>query len=330
MTSILDGKNILLTGGTGSFGQMFSRYVLSHHNPASIRVYSRSEFLQYQMERDFDDKRLRLLIGDIRDERRLARAMQGIDIVIHAAALKHVPICEYNPIEAVRTNIEGATNLINASIDAGVEHVLALSTDKAVHPVNLYGATKMVMEKLLVQGNAYTRSNIEKRTKISCVRYGNVVGSRGSVVPLFLEQAKAGQITITDERMTRFWLTLEQGVQFVLQSLENMKGGEIFIPKIPSMRVTDLAHAVAPESTWNVIGMRPGEKLHEVLITEDEARHTVEYATHYEIIPELSPWRTDDYTFSLPEGFRYSSDNNTIWLSDSDLREMIFNKNVSL
>ncbi|MCL2459737.1 MAG: UDP-N-acetylglucosamine 4,6-dehydratase (inverting) [Euryarchaeota archaeon] len=329
MTSILDGKNILLTGGTGSFGQMFTRYVLTHHNPTSIRIYSRSEFLQYQMEQDFNDKRLRFFIGDIRDERRLARAMQGVDIVIHAAALKHVPICEYNPIEAVRTNIQGATNLINASINEGIEYVLALSTDKAVHPVNLYGATKMVMEKLLVQGNVYTRSNTGKRTKISCVRYGNVVGSRGSVVPLFIEQAKSGTITITDERMTRFWLTLEQGVQFVIQSLERMKGGEIFIPKIPSMRVTDLARAIAPDSTWNVIGMRPGEKLHEVLITEDEARHTVEYDTHYEIIPELSLWRTDDCTFSLPEGFRYSSDNNTAWLSDASLREMIFQNNES-
>lgn len=321
MTSVLDNKTILLTGGTGSFGQKFTEYVLAHHNPRSIRIYSRSEFTQFQMARKFDDERIRFLIGDVRDEKRLFRAMNGVDIVVHAAALKQVPACEYNPIEAVKTNIDGSVNIINAAIDNRVKKVMALSTDKAVHPVNLYGATKMVAEKLFIQGNSYTGYS---DTQFSCVRYGNVMGSRGSVIPLFLEQAKTGKITITDERMTRFWLTLEEGVRFVIQSVGKMKGGEIFVPKIPSMRVCDLAAVIAPDADVDLIGIRPGEKLHEVLITEDEARHAKEYEDHYIIEPELSFWSYQPDTEGKPlkDNFRYSSEMNDTWLSGEELRKL--------
>jgi len=275
------------------------------------------------MEKRLQDERLRFLIGDVRDKDRLSRAMNGVDIVIHAAALKQVPACEYNPIEAVKTNINGAINIIDTAIDNNVEKVIALSTDKAVHPVNLYGSTKMVAEKLFVQGNAYRGA--ERDTKFSCVRYGNVVGSRGSVIPLFLEQKNTGRITITDERMTRFWLTLEEGVNFVRQCIPLMTGGEIFIPKIPSMKVLDLARAIAPDAKVEVIGIRPGEKIHETLITEDEARHTKEYENYFIIIPELKFWDEiiDDSLKILPDGFRYSSDNNSQWLNINDLSRMI-------
>lgn len=320
--SYLDDKTILVTGGTGSFGKMFTKIVLEEHNPHSVRIFSRGEFLQWEMQKNFDDERLRFFIGDVRDKYRLSRAMNDVDIVVHAAALKQVPACEYNPIEAVKTNIDGASNIVNAAIDNDVEKVVALSTDKAVHPVNLYGATKMVAEKLIVQGNAYSGL---RPTRFSCVRYGNVIGSRGSVIPLFLEQKKTGTLTITDERMTRFWITLEQGVHLVLSAIKNMKGGEIFIPKIPSMRVTDLAQAVAPKAKIEYIGIRPGEKIHEVLITEDEARHTLEKDDYYVIEPELKFWNVHNSQqgSSLPEGFRYSSETNGQWLSVDDLKNLL-------
>ncbi|HOB44259.1 MAG TPA: polysaccharide biosynthesis protein, partial [Bacillota bacterium] len=250
------------------------------------------------------------------------RAMNDVDIVVHAAALKQVPTAEYNPIEAVKTNIDGAANVINASIDNGVERVMALSTDKAVHPVNLYGATKMVAEKLFVQGNAYAGG---RKTRFACTRYGNVVGSRGSIIPLFLEQRKQGRVTITDERMTRFWLTLEQGARFVARCIETMKGGEIFVPKIPSMRITDLARVIAPDCEVEIIGIRPGEKLHEVLLTEDEARHSKDMGDYFVIEPELRFWQKNDGHEGkpLPEGFRYSSENNTAWLDADELISMI-------
>jgi UDP-N-acetylglucosamine 4,6-dehydratase (inverting) len=318
----VDGKVILLTGGTGSFGKKFSEIVLKHYNPKSIRIFSRGEFLQHEMEKEFHDDRLRFFIGDVRDKDRLERAMNDVDVVVHAAALKQVPACEYNPIEAIKTNINGATNVIDAAIDNNIEKVLALSTDKAVHPVNLYGATKMVAEKLFVQGNSYAAN---RDVKISCVRYGNVVGSRGSVIPLFLQQKNEGVITITDERMSRFWITLDQGVKFVLQSLDRMTGGEIFIPKIPSMNIVDLADAIAPLCKKEFIGIRPGEKLHEVMITEDEASHTLEFDDFFIIEPEFSFWEKKGVPGgrSLPNGFRYSSDTNSMWLTKNELKELI-------
>jgi UDP-N-acetylglucosamine 4,6-dehydratase (inverting) len=323
MTSIFNNKTILITGGTGSFGKAFLETLLIQDQPKSIRIYSRGELLQYETSKQYPDKRVRFFIGDVRDKDRLSRAMNGVDIVIHAAALKQVPACEYNPIEAVKTNIDGSINVIDAAIDNNVDKVLALSTDKAVHPVNLYGATKMVAEKLFVQGNSYT--GLERRTKFSCVRYGNVIGSRGSVIPLFLEQRKTGVITLTDDRMTRFWLTLEDGVEFVRTSIERMTGGEIFVPKIPSMKMTDLAHLIAPEAMIATIGIRPGEKLHEILITEDEARHAKEFDTYFVIEPELMFWKKceNSYGAPLPEGFRYSSDSNSHWINEESLSQMI-------
>ncbi|MDG6249240.1 UDP-N-acetylglucosamine 4,6-dehydratase (inverting) [Methanocalculus sp.] len=322
MMSFLDDKNILITGGTGSFGKMFTKIVLEEYNPKSIRIFSRGEFLQWGMQKEFQDERLRFFIGDVRDRSRLSRAMNDVDIVIHAAALKQVPACEYNPIEAVRTNIDGASNIVNAAIDNEVKKVVALSTDKAVHPVNLYGATKMTAEKLIVQGNAYSG---DRETRFACVRYGNVIGSRGSVIPLFKEQRKTGTITITDERMTRFWITLEQGVHLVTKCIEEMHGGEIFIPKIPSMKITDLAEAIAPECKINYIGIRPGEKLHEILITEDEARHTLEMDDYYVIEPEIKFWKNNQPRIGkqMPEGFRYASNTNEIWLDIENLISIV-------
>lgn len=317
-----DGKNILVTGGTGSFGKKFTEIVLNEYNPKSIRIYSRGEFLQMEMNNHFHDDRLRFMIGDVRDKNRLNRAMNGVDIVVHAAALKQVPACEYNPIEAVKTNIEGAVNVIDAAIDNSVEKVMALSTDKAVHPVNIYGATKMVAEKLFIQGNVYTGG---KKTMFSCVRYGNVVGSRGSVIPVFKQQKASGEITITDERMTRFWITLDQGVRLVIKGLEIMKGGEIFIPRIPSMRIKDIADVIAPEARRKIIGIRPGEKLHEVLLTEDEARHAMEYGEYFIIEPEFTFWMKCNHHGGkpLPEGFRYASDTNDQWLTKEELKKFV-------
>ncbi len=320
----LKNKVILLTGGTGSFGQKFTEIVLKELNPAAIRIYSRGELLQLQMAQKFNnDKRLRFLIGDVRDKERLNRAMNGADIVVHAAALKQVPTSEYNPIEAIKTNIIGAANVIDAAIDNNVERVLNVSSDKSVQPVNLYGATKLVAEKLFIQGNAYVGAN--KKTRFSCVRYGNVVGSRGSVIPLFLEQRKKSKITITDERMTRFWLTLEQGIHFVIDCIERMQGGEIFIPKIPSMKITDLAEAIAPKAKREIIGIRPGEKLHEVLLSEEEAKHAREFDNYFIIEPEHSFWSKENLKGGkrLRDGFKYTSDNNTRWLSIKELKKIV-------
>ncbi len=324
---VFDNKTILVTGGAGSFGQKFVEIILKEHNPKSVRVFDNRELAQVEIERKFNDPRLRFLVGDVRDINRLHRAMNGVDIVVHAAALKHVPICEYNPIEAVRTNIDGAINVIDAAIDSSVEKVITISTDKAVQPVNLYGATKMVAEKLFVQGNAYTG---DKKTIFSCARYGNVVASSGSVVPLFKEQKERGEITITDERMTRFWITLDQGVRFVIKCIETMKGGEIFIPKIPSMKIKDLAEAIAPEIKKKIIGIRPGEKLHEVLLTPEESRHAKEFNDYFIIEPEFFFWDSNNFKDHkcVLGGFQYSSDKNDKWLSNDELREII--KNIEI
>lgn len=320
----LSNQTILITGGTGSFGKRFCDFALKH-NVKKMIVFSRDELKQYEMSQQFDDHRLRFFIGDVRDKERLYRAFDGVDIVIHAAALKHVGACEYNPFEAVKTNIHGAQNIIEAAIDCGVSKVIALSTDKAAAPINLYGATKLASDKLFVAGNSYVGS---KNTKFSVVRYGNVVGSRGSVVPFFQKVKHTGRLPITDVRMTRFWITLEQGVQFVIDSLDRMKGGEIFIPKIPSMRITDLAKAIAPECEIEVVGIRPGEKLHEVMITEDDARRTIEYDEYYVIQPEFSWWKCGSGEALLPDGFKYSSDTNEQWLSIEELQVLIKDKEL--
>lgn len=319
----LENKVILLTGGTGSFGQKFTEIALREHNPKVIRIFSRGELLQQQMQQRFnDDPRLRFFIGDVRDRERVYRAVNGVDIVIHAAALKQVPTCEYNPLEAVKTNIDGAANVIDAAIDNGVEKVMTISTDKAVQPVNLYGATKLAAEKLFIQSNVYTGW---RKTRFSCVRYGNVAGSRGSVMPLFLKQKENGTITITDERMTRFWITLEQGVRFVVDCTGRMHGGEVFVPKIPSMKITDLADVIAPEAEREIIGIRPGEKVNEILITEEEARHVREFDDYYVIEPEFPFWGGDKLEAGkpLPEGFQYTSNNNSWWLTKEELKQML-------
>jgi UDP-N-acetylglucosamine 4,6-dehydratase len=315
-------KVILLTGGTGSFGKKFTEIALNELHPRKLIIYSRDELKQFEMQQRFNDSRLRFFIGDVRDVERLRRAMDGVDIVVHAAALKQVPSCEYNPIEAIKTNVHGAENIINAALDTGVHKVLALSTDKAVNPVNLYGATKLVAEKLFVQANSYRGTG---PTRFSCVRYGNVVGSRGSVVPLFLSQRQNGKVTVTDPRMTRFWITLEQGVRFVVRCIEYMHGGEIFVPKIPSMNIMDLVKAVAPTCEVKYIGIRPGEKIHEILISEDEARHTLELEDAFVIQPLYSWWQDSNWSNGkpLPDGFRYSSDTNTWWLSVEELQSIL-------
>ena len=316
---------VLVTGGTGSFGRKFVEIMLREYSPKKLIVFSRDELKQHEMRQLWDDRpsdsRIRYFVGDIRDRDRLYRAMRGVDVVVHAAAMKQVPACEYNPFEAVQTNIHGAQNIIDAAIDTGVTRILALSTDKAVNPVNLYGATKLVAEKLFVDGNSYAgRGN----TRFACVRYGNVVGSRGSVIPLFLEQRKTGTVTVTDPRMTRFWITLEQGVRFVVRAIEQMSGGEIFVPKIPSMRITDLVDAIAPGCKLDVIGIRPGEKMHEALLSDHEASHTLELDDMYVVQPEFGWWAEDQWRHGKPlqEGFRYSSDANARWLSLADLCRM--------
>jgi UDP-N-acetylglucosamine 4,6-dehydratase (inverting) len=321
--NILKNKVILLTGGTGSFGSKFSEILLKNHDPDAIRIFSRGEKKQLDMANKFKDERLRFFIGDVRDKNRLHRAMTDVDIVVHAAALKQVPACEYNPIEAVRTNVDGAINVIDTAIDNEVERIMAISTDKAVHPVNLYGGTKMTAEKLFIQGNSYSGAG---KTKFSCVRYGNVIGSRGSVIPLFLEQKKRGRITITDKKMTRFWITLEQGVNFVINCINRMNGGEIFVPKIASMKIMDLAEAIAPDAEKKVTGIRPGEKIHEILLTEDEARHSKEFEDYFVIEPEHPFWTKRSRIKggkNLPEGFRYTSDNNKKWLTKKELAKII-------
>ncbi len=316
-------KVVLVTGGTGSFGKKFIEIMLNEFHPEKIIVFSRDELKQHEMRvAGFDHPTLRYFIGDIRDKERLLRAFDGVDIVVHAAALKQVPACEYNPMEAIKTNILGSSNVVDAALDAGVEKVIALSTDKAVNPVNLYGATKLAAEKLLIQSNAYAGG---KPTRISCVRYGNVVGSRGSVVPVFLKQRETGKVTITDERMTRFWISLEHGVRFVIGCTEKMNGGEVFVPKIPSMKLSALAKAVAPEAAIEVIGIRAGEKLHEVLISEDEARSTIELKDMYVVLPSEPFWFVHEWEKHpfLEDGFRYASNTNSQWLSAEEISKII-------
>jgi UDP-N-acetylglucosamine 4,6-dehydratase/5-epimerase len=319
----IDWKNqtILLTGGTGSFGKHFCQYMLNKYHPKVIRIYSRDELKQHEMRQQFGEKHVRYFIGNVRDVDRLRRAMEGADIVIHAAALKQVPACEYNPFEAVKTNILGAQNIIDAAIDANVKKVVALSTDKAVNPVNLYGATKLCSDKIFINGNSYAG---EKGTRFSCVRYGNVIGSRGSVIPLFKQQRKNNKLTITDERMTRFWIHLDQAVELVLEALSHMQGGEIFVPRIPSMKIVDLAKSIAPECEVEVIGIRPGEKLHEALITEEEGRSTIRYNGMYIILPEHSWWERKNYNGAqkVSEGFSYRSDRNNKWITTEDLNKL--------
>ncbi len=315
---------VLVTGGTGSFGKAFIRILLDEYKPAKVIVFSRDELKQHEMrEAGFDQSNLRYFIGDVRDLGRLQRAMDGVDIVVHAAALKQVPACEYNPMEAIKTNILGTANVIEAALEAGVSKVLALSTDKAVSPINLYGATKLAAEKLTVQSNAYSG---ERPARFSCVRYGNVIGSRGSVVPTFLRQRQNGKLSITDKRMTRFWLSLEQGVRFVLHSIEIMQGGEVFVPKLPSTSLMDLAKVIAPQAQLEEVGVRPGEKLHEVLISEDEARTTVELPDMYVIQPALGPWFVrswDEKGTPLPEGFHYASNENPRMLSPAEIQTLV-------
>ena len=321
----LNGKTILVTGGTGSFGKRFIRIVLDRYQPKKVIVFSRDELKQYEMKQQFaGESRLRYFIGDVRDQARLMRAFDGVDVVIHAAALKQVPAAEYNPIEAIKTNIDGAVHVVNAAIDRGVKRVVALSTDKAANPLNLYGATKLCSDKLFVAGNNYVG---ERETRFSVVRYGNVVGSRGSVIPFFLKKRQEGTLPITDPRMTRFLITLDEGVQFVLDSLARMTGGEIFVPKLPSVTIMDIARAVAPECETRVVGIRPGEKLHEVMVPEDDAHNTVEHDAYFAILPAYDEWDRDGYLASsggawCKDGFSYSSDNNEHWLEDAEIRAM--------
>jgi UDP-N-acetylglucosamine 4,6-dehydratase len=316
-------KIVLVTGAPGSFGSRFVERLLAEHRPAAIRLFSRDELKQSELRRRLGHAdQLRFLIGDVRDLPRLVRATRGVDVIVHAAALKQVEVCEYNPFEAVQTNVVGAENVVSAAIENNVPHTIALSTDKAVNPVNLYGATKLCQEKIITQGNAYAA---DSAARFACVRYGNVIGSRGSVVPLFRAQALEGELTITDERMTRFWITLDQAIDFVIGALDRMGGGEVFVPKIPSMRVVDLAEALAPGVPRRVTGIRPGEKLHEVLLTEDEARHADGVPGGFVIRPEYPfvPLRAHRGARPLDDGFRFASDTNDAWLGVEELRALV-------
>ena len=328
---MFNNKNILITGGTGSFGKKYTKILLENYKPNKIIIYSRDELKQYEMAQEFDSSIMRYFIGDVRDEDRLNTAMNGVDFVIHAAAMKHVPIAEYNPMECIKTNIHGAQNVINASIKNRVEKVIALSTDKACNPVNLYGATKLASDKLFIAANNIVGIS---PTRFSVVRYGNVVGSRGSVVPLFKKLIENGakELPITDEKMTRFWITLEDGVKFVLKNFERMQGGELFIPKIPSMKITDLAATLAPNLPTKIIGIRPGEKLHEIMISADDALHSLEFSDHYVIMPSIKFYdkqanfainKLGEKGYSVSSEFEYRSDNNTQWLDGKSLKEMI-------
>lgn len=320
---MLSGKTILITGGTGSFGKAFVKKALAEYDLKKIIIYSRDEFKQYQMSQMFSSDRLRFFIGDVRDERRIYRALSGgVDFVIHAAAMKQVPASEYNPFEAVQTNIMGAQNLVSATLETGVSKVVALSTDKACNPVNLYGATKLCSDKLFIAANAYAGKMV---TRFAVVRYGNVIGSRGSVVPLFRDLAPTGELPVTDERMTRFWITLPQAVQFVVDSLRIMSGGELFIPKIPSMKITDLAEAIAPGCRLKTIGVRPGEKLHEVMISRDDSRNLYEMQDRYIKMPDFPFWKTivPESAVKVAEGFEYASDSNDLWLNVEQLKNLL-------
>jgi len=316
---------VLVTGGTGSFGKKFTEVMMKTYRPRKLIIFSRDELKQHEMRQVWSDvsenSPIRYFVGDVRDKERLYRAFHGVDIVIHAAALKQVPACEYNPFEAVQTNILGAKNVIDAAIDSGVKRVIALSTDKAVNQLTLYGASKLVAEKLFVQGNSYVGG---AGTRFSCVRYGNVVGSRGSVIPLFVEQRRTGTVTVTDKRMTRFWITLEQGVEFVIRCTESMHGGEIFVPKIPSMKILDLTEAIAPNCEVKYNGVRPGEKIHESLVSSDEARYTLEFDDMFVIMPMFPWWDRTRWPDGkrLPEEFVYTSDTNNSWLTRAELQTM--------
>lgn len=326
---MLDGKTILITGGTGSFGKKCTEIILKNFKPEKLIIFSRDELKQLEMRQIFSDKDypcIRYFIGDVRDKERLHRAFDGVDYVIHTAALKQVPTAEYNPFETIKTNILGAENIINIAIDKEVKKVIALSTDKAASPINLYGATKLCSDKLFIAGNVYSGWH---KTRFSVVRYGNVVGSRGSVIPFFKKIRETGTLPITDPRMTRFWITIEQSVQFVLKCLELMQGGELFVPKIPSMNIMDLARAIAPKCGHKIIGIRPGEKLHEVMITKDDSRHTLEFEDYYIVEPEFHWWSNEGHIANggkpVKEDFKYASNTNDRWLTVKELRELIKN-----
>jgi len=330
--SFLDGKSILVTGATGSFGKRFVKTVLEQHNPRRLVVFSRDELKQFEMQEHLESPKLDYVLGDVRDQERLYRAIDGIEVVIHAAAMKQVPASEFNPMEAIKTNVIGAENVINVCIDQKVERVIALSTDKSVNPVNLYGATKLCADKLFVAANGLSGKH---RTRFSLVRYGNVIGSRGSVIPFFMQRRPTGVLPITDVRMTRFWITRGQGVQFVLDCLERMQGGEVFVPKIPSMKVTDVARVVAPECRTEIIGIRPGEKLHEVLVTQDDARHTAEFDRYYTIQPAAHWWDKKRYLResggrAVAENFQYSSDTNPDWMTPEQFVEVLKHESIEL
>ena len=330
--SVIDGKVVLVTGATGSFGKRFISTILDQHNPKKVIIFSRDELKQFEMQQYMNDPKLKYMLGDVRDYDRVSRVMDGVNVVVHAAAMKQVPASENNPMEAIKTNIIGAENIINAAIEKGVERVIALSTDKAANPMNLYGATKLASDKLFVAANALVDDG---RTKFSVVRYGNVVGSRGSVVPFFIQKREEGVLPITDDRMTRFWITLGEGVKFVEDCLEAMVGGEIFIPKIPSMTVVDVATAIGPDCEQKVIGIRPGEKLHEIMITSDDAINTVELETRYVIQPASDWWDQDAFVAStggqrVSEGFSYSSDNNNEWLSVDEFCQLLKREKIEI
>lgn len=323
---MLNNKSILITGGTGSFGKKCTETILKRYKPKRLIIFSRDELKQFEMAQDYSHikyESIRYFIGDVRDKERMYRAFNKVDYVIHAAALKQVPAAEYNPFEAVKTNILGAQNVINVAIDQGVKKVIALSTDKAANPINLYGATKLCSDKLFIAGNSYVGRD---STNFSVVRYGNVAGSRGSVIPFFLKCRETGALPITDPRMTRFWITLEQGVNFVLKCLETMVGGELFVPKLPSMNIMDLAKVIAPEGKTDIIGIRPGEKLHEVMIPMDDARRTIEYADHYIIQPDFDFWGrrfTNNGGKTVPDEFEYNSGDNPWMLTPEEMGEIV-------
>ncbi|REC94280.1 UDP-N-acetylglucosamine 4,6-dehydratase (inverting) [Kushneria indalinina] len=317
--------SIMVTGGTGSFGHTFIPMLLEKYNPKRVIIFSRDEMKQWEMAKKFvGDERVRFFIGDVRDRERVYRALDGVDYVVHAAATKIVPTAEYNPFECVKTNVTGAMNLIDACIDKGVKKVVALSTDKASSPINLYGATKLTSDKLFVAGNSYAGGH---ETRFSVVRYGNVMGSRGSVIPFFMSIRDKGVLPITDDRMTRFMISLEEGVELVWHAFEDMEGGEIYVKKIPSMNVTDLARVIAPEAKQEVVGIRPGEKLHEQMIGSEDAHYTYEYPEHFKILPAINSWDKDANRIKdgkkVPEGFVYASDNNSEWMSDETLKAWI-------
>jgi UDP-N-acetylglucosamine 4,6-dehydratase/5-epimerase len=325
---MFDDKVVLITGGTGSFGQRFTGYLFEHHKPKKVIIFSRDEFKQHEMAKIFSESKyaIRFFLGDIRDKERLYRSFEGVDYVIHAAALKQVPAAEYNPFEAVKTNILGAQNIIDAAIDRGIKKVMALSTDKAVSPINLYGATKLAMEKLFIAANSYAGS---KETSFALVRYGNVIGSRGSVIPLFNGMKNNGvrKFPITDERMTRFWITLDQGAALVAQAVEESVGGEVFVPKIPSMRILDLIRAISKEAEYEVVGIRPGEKIHESLVSEDDGRNTIDTMDKYVVLPPFANGGNKYHRYTkfprMSDGFSYRSDNNDQWLTVEEIEQFI-------